>query len=72
MKILDNDNVNDYEEDWNDREDKDIRQDRRGRSNITDTKDNLNKIKEFIQDSNWEHIPNNPLAYLKYEQLINI
>ncbi len=39
--------------------------------NITDTKDNLNEIKEFIQDSNWEHIPNNPLAYLKYEQLLS-
>ena len=39
--------------------------------NITDTIDNLNDIKEFIKDSHWEQIPNNPLAYLKYEQIIS-
>ena len=38
--------------------------------NITDTKDNLNEIKEFIKDSPWEKIPSNPLASLKYEQLL--
>ena len=37
--------------------------------NITDTKDNLNEIKEFIKDSPWVKIPSNPLASLKYEQL---
>lgn len=36
---------------------------------ITDTKDNLNKIQEFIQNSNWEKLPENPYASLKYEQL---
>ena len=36
---------------------------------ITDTKDNLNKIQEFIKNSNWEKLPENPYASLKYEQL---
>ena len=36
---------------------------------ISDTKENLNQIKEFIQDSKWEQIPYNSLAPLKYEQL---
>lgn len=38
--------------------------------NITNCEDNLNQIKQFIKNSNWEKIPSNPLATLKYEQLI--
>lgn len=38
--------------------------------NMTDTNDNLNEIKEFIKDSQWEKIPSNPLAYVKYKQLL--
>lgn len=37
--------------------------------NITDTKDNLTQIQKFIGNSNWEKIPSNPYASLKYEQL---
>lgn len=37
--------------------------------NITDTKENLEKIKEIIGDSEWEHIPYNALAGAKYKML---
>lgn len=36
---------------------------------ITDTSDNLNQIQEFINGAEWEKIPSNPLASVKYEQL---
>ena len=38
--------------------------------NITDTEDNLNDIKQFIKNSQWEHIPYNPFTSLKYEQIL--
>ncbi len=36
---------------------------------ITDTKDNLDKIKEIIGDSKWEHLPYNQMAGAKYKML---
>ncbi len=36
---------------------------------ITDTKDNLDKIKEIIGDSKWEQIPYNQMAGAKYKML---
>ena len=36
---------------------------------ITDTKENLNAIKEIIGKSNWEHIPYNNLTQAKYKML---
>lgn len=37
--------------------------------NITDTKENLGKIKEIIGDSEWEKLPNNTMAGAKYSML---
>ncbi len=37
--------------------------------NITDTDENLSAIKKIIADSNWEKIPYNTMAGLKYGQL---
>ena len=34
---------------------------------ITDTRENLALIEEFIQGSKWEHIPYNKMAEAKYE-----
>ena len=39
--------------------------------NITDTQTNLEQIKQFIKNSNWEKIPYNELAPFKYK-LLNI
>ena len=36
---------------------------------ITDTEDNLKKIKEIIGDSTWEKLPYNKMAGAKYEML---
>ncbi len=36
---------------------------------ITDTKENLKAIELFIKGHNWEKIPSNPLAAVKYQQL---
>lgn len=37
--------------------------------NITDTEDNLGKIKEIIGDSQWEKLPYNEMAGAKYKML---
>ncbi len=37
--------------------------------NITDTEDNLNKIKDIIGESVWEHIPYNAMTGAKYKNL---
>lgn len=37
--------------------------------NITDTEDNLSKIKEIIGDSQWEKLPYNEMAGAKYKML---
>lgn len=37
--------------------------------NITDTKENLNAIKDIIGDSNWEKLPYNEMAGAKYKML---
>lgn len=37
--------------------------------NITDTKENLDAIKQIIGDSNWEKLPYNDMAGAKYKML---
>ena len=39
-------------------------------SGITDTKENLSAIKEFIGNAHWEKLPENKLAGAKYDMLI--